>query len=134
MNIVTFLLKDDKFGIEVEKIKEIAKNLVTTKVPLAPKYIEGLANLRGEVIPVINLRKKFNIMGRKTDMDIIITEIKGYLVGIMVDAVLNIIQVDKKDMKLSPEIVKSNIASGYLKGVAQSENERYILLDIEKII
>jgi len=134
MNIVTFLLNDDKFGIEVDKIKEIAKNLVITKVPLSPKYIEGLANLRGEVIPVINLRKKFNIRTKKTDMDIIITKIKGYLVGIMVDAVLNIIQVDKKGIKLSPEIVKSNVASEYLKGVAQSENEHYILLDIEKII
>ncbi len=134
MNIVTFTLKEDKFAIEVDKIKEIAKNLEITRVPLAQKYIEGLTNLRGEVIPVINLRKRFNLRGKKQDMNIIITKIKGYLIGIMVDTVLNIVDVEKEEMKLSPDIVKSNIASGYLKGVAQSGNERYILLDIEKII
>jgi len=134
MNIVTFMLKEDKFAVEVDKIKEIAKNLEIVKVPLAPKHIAGLANLRGEVIPVLNLRKKFNLRGKKDDMDIIITKIKGYLIGIMVDAVLNIIDVEKEEMKLSPELVKSNIESGYLKGVAQYENERYIILDIEKII
>jgi len=134
MNIVTFTLKEDKFAIEVDKIKEIAKNLEITTVPLAQKYIEGLANLRGEVIPVINLRKRFNLRGKKQNMDIIITKVKRYFIGIMVDTVLNIVDVEKEEMKLSPDIVKSNIASGYLKGVAQSENERYILLDIEKII
>ncbi|RKZ27414.1 chemotaxis protein CheW [bacterium] len=131
--LIVFTLKGEKFGIEIEKVREISEMVDVTRVPLAPPYVEGITNLRGEIVPIISLRKRFEL-GEVEGGEVILIEEKGKPVGFVVDKILGIVKVPKEKIKKVPRMMESVIETKYLKGVAQADKEKYIILDTEKIL
>ncbi|RKZ21900.1 chemotaxis protein CheW [bacterium] len=131
--LIVFTLKGEKFGIEIEKVREISEMVDVTRVPLAPPYVEGITNLRGEIVPIISLRKRFEL-GEMEGGEVILIEEKGKPVGFVVDKILGIVKVPKEKIKKVPRMMESVIETKYLKGVAQADKEKYIILDTEKIL
>lgn len=134
IQMVSFNLDHEVFGIDILAVQEINRMVEITKVPQAPHYCEGVINLRGKVIPVIDLRKKFEMENREWGKDtrIIVCDVNSQQVGMIVDSVDEVLRIPNSAMEPAPGIVTS-VGSDYIKGVAKIEERLLIFLDISKI-
>ena len=134
IQLVTFHLGREEFGIDILKVQEINRMVEITKVPQAPHYCEGVINLRGKVIPVLDLRKKFEMDVEEWTKNtrIIVCDVDGNVIGMIVDAVEEVLRIPSSTIEPAPEIV-TTVNSDYIKGVAKLEERLLIFLDISKI-
>lgn len=135
--LVTFLLGDDEFGAEIMDVKEIIRVPDITKVPNAPSCVEGACNLRGNVLPIIDGRTRFNLEKKDKDENsrVLVIDVDGKPTGIIVDKVSEVMRVKTADIDETPQIVK-NVDSDYLNGVVKLDNGNRLimLLDIVKAL
>jgi purine-binding chemotaxis protein CheW len=135
LQLVSFNIGDEEFGVDILKVQEINRMLDVTRVPNAPEYVDGVINLRGKVIPIIDLRRRFG-MGRK-DHDkntrIVVVELSGRVVGFVVDAVSEVLRIPRSVTEPPPPIV-AGIQSEYVTAVGKLEGRLLILLDLEKVL
>lgn len=131
---VSFVLSNEKYAINIMSVEEILRKVDITPVPNAPSFIEGVVNIRGKVIPVVDLKKKLRIGSSNDDSNvrIIITNLKNKRVGFLVDAVEEVIRIDHSIIEQAPALSVS-VDSDYISGVAKTEKGMTILLDINKI-
>lgn len=135
MQLVIFRLNGQEYGIDIFKVNEIVPYSKPTKIPNSPAYIEGVLNLRGHVIPIISLKKKFNLEDAATDdrTRIIVANTGGNVAGFVVDEASEVLTVDKDNIEPVSEIV-SNISRKYISGVGKLDNGRmYILLNFNEL-
>ncbi len=134
VQMVSFNLNQEVFGIDILKVQEINRMVEITRVPQAPHYCEGVINLRGKVIPVIDLRKKFEIDSREWDKDtrIVVCDVDSQQVGMIVDSVDEVLRIQNSALEPAPGIVTS-VGSDYIRGVAKTGERLLIFLDIAKI-
>jgi len=128
--LVTFMLGEDEFGADIMDVKEIIRVPDITKVPNAPSYVEGACNLRGNVLPIIDGRTRFNLERRTKDENsrILVIDVEGKATGMLVDKVSEVIRVATEYIEEPPQIVK-NVDSDYLNGVVKLGNgERLVML------
>jgi len=133
--VVGFKLKEEEFAFDIMKVIEIIKLKEITDVPTAPDFIEGVINLRGKIIPIIDLRKRFNVNIEERDKKhrIIIVELgKFQNVGIIVDEVTKVIPVAPDQLLPVPATV-SQAGGKYIESIIKIEDRIIVLLDIEKI-
>ncbi len=136
---LTFTLKNEEYGIGILKIKEIIGMMPITSVPQTPEFVKGVINLRGKVIPVIDLRLKFGLepMDYTERTCIIVVEISGetsdILVGIVVDTVSEVLNIMSKDIEDPPKF-GSKLDTDYILGMAKTEGGVKILLDIDRVL
>jgi len=135
LQLVTFTLKDEEYAVDILKVQEINRIVEITEVPNAPQYVEGVINLRGKVIPVINLRMKFGFEEKEFDdvSRIIIMDVNGITNGIIVDSVSEVLRIPSHIVEPAPPLA-SDVISMYIKGIAKFEKRLIILIDIEKLI
>lgn len=135
LQLVTFGIGEEEFGIDILKVQEIIRTMAITKVPNSPQYVEGVINLRGKVIPVIDLRSRFNMEYRAHDSHtrIIVLELHGMIIGFVVDGVSEVLRIQSSTVEPPPPVV-AGIDSEYIRGVGKLENRLLILLDLEKLI
>lgn len=134
---VVFKVGEEEYGASIEQVREINRMTNITKVPRAPKFVEGIMNLRGEVIPVVDLRKRFELETvEKNDFTrIIVADISGKKTGFIVDSVVGVERVPVDKLSTSPELIAGSESSRFVRTVANLGNERMILiLDIEHIL
>ncbi|MBN1467526.1 MAG: chemotaxis protein CheW [Fusobacteriaceae bacterium] len=137
IQIVGFKLNSEEYALEIENVQEIIKKVKTTRVPRAKSYVNGVINLRGIVVPIIDLKNRFAMSFEKYDDNqrIIILKVNGISAGIMVDSVSEVIEVDETLILPNPKQVNTDINSDYLKGVCKVDGERLMtLLNIEKVL
>ena len=131
--LVTFLLGEDEFGADIMDVKEIIRVPEITKVPNAPSYVEGACNLRGNVLPIIDGRTRFNLERKKKDENnrVLVIDVDGKATGVVVDKVSGVMRVNTSDIEEPPQIVK-NVDSDYLNGVVKLDNGNRLvmLLDV----
>ncbi|MCK4574076.1 MAG: purine-binding chemotaxis protein CheW [candidate division Zixibacteria bacterium] len=134
IQLVSFNLGQEEFGIDILKVQEINRMVEITKVPQAPSYVEGVINLRGKVIPVIDLRRKFSLEAGEYDKNtrIVVVDVSGHVIGMVVDAVSEVLRIPRSTIEPPPEIVTS-LDSEYIRGVVKLEEKLLIFLDISKI-
>ncbi len=134
IQLVSFKLGQEEYGVDILRVQEINRMVEITKVPQAPFYCEGVINLRGKVIPVIDLRKKFEIEVTEWDKNtrIIVCDVNGVVVGMIVDAVEEVLRIPGSTVEPAPEIV-TTVNSDYINGVAKLDDRLLIFLDISKI-
>ena len=135
MQLVIFGLNEQQYGIDIFKVNEIVPYSKPTKIPNSPDYIEGVLNLRGRVIPVINLKTRFNLEDRGTDdrTRIIVSNTGGSVAGFVVDEASEVLTVNKESIEPVSEIV-SSISKKYISGVGKLENGKmYILLNFDEL-
>lgn len=133
---VVFELEAEEYGIDILNIHEInrLKEISISKVPKTPDFIEGIINLRGEVVPVIDLRKKFSLDAKAIEKEsrIVIVKLKNKVVGLLVDSVSHVITLSDEDISPPPEEVKVN--SEYIVGLGKKNDRMIFILDIYKIL
>lgn len=132
---VAFKVGDQEFGADIHKVSIIEKTLNFARVPTAPSYIKGVVNLRGEIIPVMSLRLKFDLPEIEEDDDtrIIIFKFNEALLGIIVDAVDEVISLQESDIE-SVTSITNDRSLDYILGIAKVEGRLVTLLNIEKLI
>lgn len=132
--LVTFKIENEEYGIEILKVQEIIRMVEITKVPNANNYIEGIINLRGNVIPIINLRKRLNIntKDQTNQTRIIVINLEKSVVGFIVDSVSEVLRISNDIIENAPESINTEQAQ-YIKGVGKLEDRLLILLDLEKL-
>ena len=136
---LTFTLAEEEYGIGILKIKEIIGMLPITSVPQTPDFVKGVINLRGKVIPVMDLRLRFGMMSMDyTERTcIIVVEISGQagtiLVGIVVDAVSEVLNIKGNDIEKTPTF-GTKLNTDYILGMAKMEGGVKILLDIDQVL
>ncbi|MCT4507976.1 MAG: chemotaxis protein CheW [Tepidibacter sp.] len=131
---VIFKLKSEFYGININYVQTIEKMIEITRVPKANAYVKGVINLRGEIVPVIDLRKRFNIESSSYDKDsrIIVNKIDDMLVGFVVDSATEVKEIYKEDIDYS--IVDEGFNDGFIKGIGKIEEQIIILIDINKVL
>jgi purine-binding chemotaxis protein CheW len=133
--LVTFKLAAEKYGVDILRVQEINNVKDFTKIPHTPAYVEGAINLRGKVIPVLNLRKKFGIAHKETDerSKIVIMNVGGVVMGVLVDSVSEVLNVPRASIVPTPPI-SSETNTEFIQGIARLEQGLIILLDMDKLL
>jgi purine-binding chemotaxis protein CheW len=136
LQLVIFQLGGEEFGVEIMQVQEIIRMPDITRIPQSPEYVEGVINLRGKIIVVINLNTKFDLHSKELDADsrIIIVEIGENVVGMIVDSVSEVLRLSTSSVEPAPDIISTKIKADYLKGVGKLDERLLILLDLEKVL
>jgi len=135
IQVACFRLGDDLYAADIMRIKEIIRPQKLTSLPKAPSFVEGVINLRGAVIPVVDIRSRFDLPKRPVDQStrLLIVKVAGQLLGLVVDDVTEVITVPVKDIKPSPQ-VSASIDAEYLVGVCLVNDNMVMLLNLDRII
>ena len=135
IKMLTFSLDKVFYGVDVNQVREVKNFEGATPVPYAPPYVKGVTNLRGEVIPVIDLRKRIGLDDKKEKEDNIMMMIiqDKHPIGVTVDSVIEVLTLQKKDIETSPESLITDHTNGVI-GIAKHDNDLIVLLDIIKVL
>lgn len=135
LQLVTFGIGEEEFGIDILKVQEIIRTMAITKVPNSPPHVQGVINLRGKVIPVIDLRSRFLLESKQHDSQtrIIVVDLHRVVIGFVVDGVSEVLRIQSNTVEPPPPVV-SGIESEYIKGVGKLDDRLLILLDLDKLI
>ncbi len=135
IQLVSFNLDREEYGVYVLKVREIIRMSNVTRVPNTPYYVEGVINLRGKVIPIISLRKKFSLSEKENDKQtrIIVMDVDGELMGFIVDSVSEVIRVSAGEIQPPPSVVNGGVDQEYLSGVINRADRLLVLLDLERV-
>lgn len=133
--LVTFKVGEEEFGVEILSVQEIIRIMEITKVPKAPEFVEGVINLRGKIIPVIDFRKRFNMEKRDEGKDtrIIVANIEEKTFGFIVDSVSEVLRIPTSAIEPPPSIV-AGIESEYINGVGKLDDRLLILINLGKLL
>ncbi len=135
LQLVSFHLDEEEFGVDILNIQGINRMEEITGVPNSPEYVKGIINLRGQVIPIIDLRKRLGLSEKKPNKDtrIIIVEIKEAVIGFVVDSVNEVLRIPSNIIVPPPQMI-AGIDSEYITAVGKLEDRLLILLDLEQVL
>lgn len=135
IQLVTFRIGEEEFGVDILAVQEIIRLMQITMVPRAPQFIEGVINLRGKVIPVVNMRSRFNKPAVEHDNNtrIVVMEMEQKIVGFLVDAVSEVLRIPAATVEDPPPVV-AGIGSEYIRGVGKLDDRLLILLDLDNLL
>lgn len=133
--VVVFDIAGESYGVDIGRVQEIIRPPAITAVPRAPGYVEGVINLRGRVIPVINLRHRFGLprAERGRSARIVVLEVDGQTVGAAVDAVSEVLRVPNTAVE-PPGATLAGPQTAHLRGIARLDDRLVILLDLDRIV
>ncbi len=135
--LVNFRLRDEEFGVDISSVREITKVTEITRVPEAPGFVKGITNLRGEIIPVIDLAFQLGLPPQEKQPEsarIVVTEIMHQTVGILVDEVPEVLRIPEENIEPTPQLIDSEINKEYIRGVGKLEHRLILLLNLDKIL
>ena len=136
--LVTFQLGDELYGINIMDVKEIVRVQQVRAIPNAPSYVEGIFHLRNEIIPIVNLHKRFHLkkitLSEEDELlsGFIILDIDGMKLGVIIDKVSRVVTIEKEDVQPPPQMT-SGIGAEYIQGVVRQESEYLIILNIRDL-
>lgn len=135
IQLVSFKLDNEEYGIEVLKVREIIRMIPITHMPNTPSYLEGIINLRGKIIPVVSMRKKFSLTEQDncSQTRIVVMDISGELMGFVVDSVSEVIRISGSEIQPPPTVVSGGIDQECITGVINQSERLLVLLDLEKL-
>ena len=134
LQLVTFKVDNEEFAVDILKVQEINKMITITRIPNAPPFVEGVINLRGKIIPIVDLRKRLGFEGKSYDKStrIIVIELDGMVLGFIVDSVSEVLRISDSTVEPPPSLV-AGVESDYIEGVGKLNNRLLILLELKKI-
>lgn len=134
LQLVSFEVGGEEFGLDIVRVQEIIRMQPITRVPNSPSFVEGVINLRGKVIPILSLRKRFGLEGRAADREtrIVIGEVAGAVLGFVVDRVCEVLRIAAGAIEPTPRLTK--VGRAYVAGVGRAGERLVILLDMERLI
>jgi purine-binding chemotaxis protein CheW len=134
--LVVFTLGDEEFGVDISQVREIVRLVQITYLPKAPVYIEGVVNLRGQVLAVIDLSKRLGVSSKeRSEMTrIIVVEVGENTVGMLVDSVSEVLRLSSDCVEEVPSLVETEVPEHYIRGVGKLKDRLLVLLDLNKIL
>ncbi len=134
LQLVSFMVGTEEFAVPILSVQEINRMMQITKVPQSPPFIEGVINLRGKIIPVMDLRKRFGLQetGDASDERIIVVEVGSRVIGFTVDQVNEVLRISANIVEPPPSMV-CGVDSDYVQGVGKLEDRLLILLDLDRL-
>lgn len=135
VQLVSFELEQEEYGVDVLAVREIIRLPAITKMPNTPHYVDGIINLRGTVVPIISLRRRFGLPDVEMDRRsrILVMDAKGTLTGFVVDAVAEVLRVSTADIQPPPVITQGNAAQECISGVVNHGERLLIVLDLNRL-
>jgi len=137
IQLISFTVGNDTFGVDILMVHEVIRSAKFTSVPNSSDFIEGIINLRGNIFPVIDLRKKLHLYSGETPREntwIIILEVQEIMTGFIVDKVLKALKVDPSAIEREPDIADDRLHKRYISGIGNIDGERITLLDFNQIL
>lgn len=133
--LVVLVMAEAEFGVDIRHVREVIRVTEIIRMPRTPQFIEGIINLRGRILPVLDLKKRFQLpAAERTDQTrIMVVEWRGQFVGFLVDRVNEVVRVPSASVSAPPEMIL-NIAGHYLEGIVEVQGRLLILLDMERIL
>ncbi len=135
IQVVSFKLGSEEYGVDIAQVQEINRMVTVTHVPRAPVFMEGVINLRGQLIPIIDLRTRFGMPRTEHTKNtrIVVTEIGAKRVGMVVDSVSEVLRLPIEQIEDAPEMI-TGVDTEYIRGVGKIDDRLIILLDLAKVI
>jgi purine-binding chemotaxis protein CheW len=133
--VLVFILGAEEYGVDILKVQEIRGYEKVTPIPAAPEFLKGIVNLRGTIVPIVDLRVKFALPDPRYDATtvVVILRVAGRVIGMVVDAVSDVVRLAPNDVKQAPQL-GSIVDSSVLAGLATQGERMVMLLDIEKLL
>ncbi|HEV2717184.1 MAG TPA: chemotaxis protein CheW [Terriglobales bacterium] len=134
LQVVSFNIGEEEFGLDILRVQEIIRVQRLTRVPNSPEFVDGVINLRGKVIPVVDLRKRFGleVLEQGTQTRIVVVEVKGTVLGFIVDSVSEVLRIPAETVEPPPRLGK--VEREYVMGVGKLDNRLLILLDVDRLL
>jgi purine-binding chemotaxis protein CheW len=135
MQLVAFRVGREEFGVDVRKVEGVISLVDITRMPRAPEFVEGIINLRGQIIAVVDLAKRLQIPAaeRSSESRIVVVEAQDVKVGLIVVSP-EVININKDDVESSPTLAAGDVESSFIKGIVKIDERLLILLDVEKVL
>ena len=135
VQVVSFRLGSEEYGVDIAQVQEIIRMVEITHVPRAPRFMEGVINLRGQLIPIIDLRTRFGMsrIAATKSTRIVVTEIGTKRVGIVVDSVSEVLNIPIENVEDAPEMI-AGVGTDYIQGVGKLNDRLIIMLDLTMVI
>ncbi|MBX3318589.1 MAG: chemotaxis protein CheW [Nitrospira sp.] len=132
---LTFNLGEELYGVDILRVQEIKGYTTVTKIPNTPSHIKGVLNLRGTIVPIIELRTKFNMptIDYTAFTVIIVVVVRDKVMGLVVDAVSDVLNIDKKDIQPAPQF-GAKVDVSFLNGIGKSGDKLVALLDMDRLL
>ncbi len=140
VQMISFSIGTERFGLRILMVKEIIMIPEITKIPNSPDFVEGVINLRGDIMPVLDLRKRLRMRGLETEPSseaghrILVVEIEGNVTGFIVDSVSKVISIPASKMLPPPDIIVAGVQSQYIANVVHLDDSILVILDFGKIL
>ena len=137
IQLVSFTIGEEQFGVDILMMQEIIRATPITAVPNSPDFVEGVINLRENIIPVIELRKRLSLYTGEIDQSgtwILIMDIEGRITGFIVDSVTEVVKIPVSFIEPPPEIIVAGLESQYIRGICEIDDKLLILLDFNRIL
>lgn len=133
--LVSFLLSNEEYGVEVLKVREIIRLPTITQMPNTPHYVEGIINLRGKVIPIVSMRKRFGLpeADYTNHSRIMVMDVAGGLTGFIVDGVSEVIRIRSNEIQPPPPMISGNLDQEFIMGVFNHADHLLIIMDIDRV-
>jgi purine-binding chemotaxis protein CheW len=134
--LVVFKVGDEEFGVDINQVREIVRLVEITRLPKAPHFIEGVVNLRGQIVSVIDLAKRLDIPSgpRGENTRIIVIEIEHNTVGMIVDSVSEVLRLSARDIEDVPALIETEVPEHYIRGVGKLKERLLVLLDLDRVL
>jgi len=134
--LVVFKIGDEEFGVDIAQVREIVRLLEITYMPKAPSFIEGVVNLRGQIVAIIDLAKRLGIPShpRSDTTRIIVIEIGENTVGMIVDSVSEVLRLSSENIEEVPGIIETEVPEHYIRGVGKLKDRLLVLLDLNRVL
>ncbi|MFH1149819.1 MAG: chemotaxis protein CheW [Actinomycetota bacterium] len=135
MQLVAFKVSREEFGVDVKKVEGVISMVDITRMPRAPRFVEGIINLRGQIIAVVDLADRLGIESpeRGSATRIVVVEAQDVKVGLIVDSP-EVINIDREDIEASPALASSEVETSFIRGVVKLGDRLLILLDVDRVL
>lgn len=135
MQLVAFKVGREEFGVDVKKVESVISLVDVTRMPRAPEFLEGIINLRGQIVAVVDLASRLGIQAgeRTSTTRIVVVEAQGVKVGLIVDEP-EVINIRMEDVEASPTLTTGDIESSFIRGVVKLEDRLLILLEVDRVL
>ncbi len=132
---ISFSIGEENYGVDIQTVKEVIRHKEITRLPKAPSFVKGVINLRGDVIPILDLRERFGLEHKEyTEMTrVIVVEVDDRSIGMVVDSVSHVLRIGQAEIEPPPPIV-GGISAEYLRGVGKVGEKLIVLLNIDRIL
>ncbi len=132
--MIVFRLGDERFALDIDKVLEVTETQIPVRVPKSPQFVLGLVNIRGNVIPVLSLKRRLGISGDETGSLLLIIEDNGRIAGIKVDELYGTKKINEKRIKRRKKLFSMEKKGEYFHGVYEGEKKPMFILNLEKIL